>query len=443
MVPQDLFRKANDICMGVSDLPNAKSSGLSEKVIKDDLRLQVIKLKSTTCQAMEEGMKDYYLYGAEMGCQSGYTYNRGENMCVNNSNAEDKVEPTEVSTDFASAKKNCDVFEQALMSTRDNMYAKFEDGMVNYLSDHVAKLIKKQAKDTKTVAQAFNTLKTTDADIEISNVETEANIVTSKANAETQMTKAQTAKAKAETEKIKAQAENIKATTAAKKEMLSVYGTQMKEYCERQAQNIELNNEVFSKIKDLGVCMDSSNNLSSLIVDSNGNTSCTNSGDTKFSCISDLGMSKNIIYGYVSEKVSKDSYVSVGDIARYGKTLTPGFYKVEVAGAKGCKAGSGGNDGCSRGEGGLGAKNEAYFIVTNNTTHTYSAVEGCGNSGTFNVPGVISVGGQAGGQGGHGYRRGGAFGRKCHTGDTGASYTGNLGQNSGSAYVKLWKATLK
>ena len=59
---------------------------------------------------MEEGMKDYYLYGSEMGCQSGYTYNRGENMCVNNSNAEDKVEPTEVSTDFASAKKNCDTF---------------------------------------------------------------------------------------------------------------------------------------------------------------------------------------------------------------------------------------------------------------------------------------------------------------------------------------------
>ena len=76
------------------------------------------------------------------------------------------------------------------MSTRDNMYAKFEDGMVNYLSDHVAKLIKKQAKDTKTVAQAFNTLKTTDADIEISNVETEANIVTTKASAESGKIKA-------------------------------------------------------------------------------------------------------------------------------------------------------------------------------------------------------------------------------------------------------------
>ena len=86
-------------------------------------------------------------------------------------------------TSFLSAKQSCVAFENALISERNNVYATFKDQITNYLDDELAKLIRKEAKDQTSIAQAFNTLKQTDTQNQIDSMQAQNQLAQLKADA--------------------------------------------------------------------------------------------------------------------------------------------------------------------------------------------------------------------------------------------------------------------
>ena len=131
-------------------------------------------MRTEACLAQQDYMKAYYINGI----------------------SEDGSE-----TSFLSAKKSCKNYEAALISTRSQIYAKFLDSMTNYLDDNIAKLLQREAKDSSTIANAFNTLRKQDLDNQLAVLETENDMNKAKAQAE-----ADAAKIKAEVAKIEAEA---------------------------------------------------------------------------------------------------------------------------------------------------------------------------------------------------------------------------------------------
>ena len=119
-------------------------------------------------------------------------------------------------------------------------------------------------------------------------------------------------------------------------------------------------------------------------------------------------------------------------------TLTPGFYRVDLAGSKGHKP-EGGNDGCGGGQGGGGQHSIGCFTAESNTKYSFNYPTGERQSATFSSS-VYSITAQGGNDGGHGYRRGGFMGRKCHGGRDADHKYGNAGTNTGIGWTYLYKA---
>ena len=206
LTPSGLFEKAHSICMGEMSLPKPATSGLSATQINNTLRGYVSKLKSSSCQSSEDSLKNYYIKGEVNECESGYSYDSDKGTCVDGSGNEIEVSESKESS-FMSAKKSCEAFENALISSRDNMYAKFQDNMTNYLDEHLAKLMKKQAKSNTTIAQAFQTLKKTDAENQKADIENETEIASLKAEETKLKAKATITQKEAELEVAKATAD--------------------------------------------------------------------------------------------------------------------------------------------------------------------------------------------------------------------------------------------
>ena len=63
LTPSGLFEKAHSICMREMSLPKPATSGLTATQINNTLRGYVSKLKSSSCQASEDSLKNYYVKG--------------------------------------------------------------------------------------------------------------------------------------------------------------------------------------------------------------------------------------------------------------------------------------------------------------------------------------------------------------------------------------------
>jgi hypothetical protein len=157
LFPEDLFNKASEYCLDGS----SKSLYGAERAEKEEYR-DFNKLKAQLLACRESGhqsdMERYYLTGfwPKKGAarQDGGTY------------AETDYEETT----FMSARKSCDVYEQTLVTVRDQAYASFDTQMKNYLEEELAKIIKKKVNDLTTIAGVASSLIMDDADRTIANL---------------------------------------------------------------------------------------------------------------------------------------------------------------------------------------------------------------------------------------------------------------------------------
>lgn len=214
-----IFQKASDICFGAQVFKSAgKTLTEDEKTIKSDISIL------TNCGEAEvrSDLERYYLAGtAKVYCPASYEYNQKTNKCSFNGEnrtieskiakeAEEKgidedktslynlAPKTEITTedeltydqmflvqsDFLSAKKSCDMYENTMISVRNTQYANFDTYLKNYIEDEVAKLVKKKTKDLKTIASSFQSLQQADADISINLANMRAEIANAKSEAE-------------------------------------------------------------------------------------------------------------------------------------------------------------------------------------------------------------------------------------------------------------------
>ncbi len=146
LVPATVYQKAHDICVGELKVPSAKDLGLTSAQL-DELKVARNKVKGSSCVDQIDAIKDYYINGIS-------------------------IETSEESS-YYSAKKSCLAYESALLSVRNDVYAKFLDNMTNYLSDNIAKLVSKEAKSSSTIASAFNTLKIQNQENKLAELETQ------------------------------------------------------------------------------------------------------------------------------------------------------------------------------------------------------------------------------------------------------------------------------
>jgi len=457
-VAQDLYRKAHNICMGLSELPTPKASGLSQKVISEELRRSVGSLKSAICQGYEEMYKNYYLFGKE--CPSGSVYNSSskkcevgmsssdcpsgstfdsstgrcqapaedDNSCANGftyNSARERCEKEVdvVDADFLTAQKSCDTFEQGLMSSRDSMYGKFESEMKGYLEDHVAKLLKKKVKNIRTTTAAISSMESLDNEIADADLE-------------------QAAKANELAEKrIKLQTEQALKMAEAKKQLIGTFKDKLITQCDNQAQNLDKDDyaNLFASIKDMGVCVSSKNKFSEAQFDTDnpGNTKCKNSADTLLLCVEDIGINVDTMVANLTNGTDWSTQPTV--TVETSGILTPGVYMVELGGhgfpgIKAATCGLGGHWGGGDLSDGQGQKQRKEFVVDKNTKYTASWKEG--SKATFTLNGKFTLTAEPGTA-----PRAGSWHLFCDKRGhrDGVDNVTSWGSNPGKTYVTLWK----
>ncbi len=191
--PAGVFKKASDICFSKA---NIKLAG--KKATESESRLQTLVNQLAGCDGVESraDLERYYLAGTwRQDCPDGYYLDSLGNTCISltdKSDTKEKYTAEQVAkgkaelmdTDFLSAKKSCDMYEQTLISTRNAEYGKFDTQLKNYIEDEVAKLIKRKTKDLNTIASAFQSLQQMDADISINLANMKADIANAKSEAE-------------------------------------------------------------------------------------------------------------------------------------------------------------------------------------------------------------------------------------------------------------------
>ncbi|MDR1008845.1 MAG: hypothetical protein LBL52_01170 [Rickettsiales bacterium] len=196
--PSGLFQKASDLCFsGIKTLPDSDKKFLGTKVA-DEVQQYITNLrKCGDSIASRDDLERYYMTGAWADpCEEGYSYNETSNKCVNKENRLDVKNPLTMAdldtnggeeadpdapapaptappelkladSHFLSAKRSCDVYENALIATRNKAYGDFDTALSNYIEDNVAKIIQRKNKDQATVANSFMSVVQTNTDIAI------------------------------------------------------------------------------------------------------------------------------------------------------------------------------------------------------------------------------------------------------------------------------------
>ena len=326
-------------------------------------------------------------------------------------------------TSFLSAKQSCVAFENALISERNNVYATFKDQITNYLDDELAKLIRKEAKDQTSIAQAFNTLKQTDTQNQIDSMQAQNQLAQLKADAAI------------------ASAESLAQLQEANKQLVELFKDKLQSKCTIVADSYIANGqkdkkglvEIFNGLLDVKVCLNttsgevtaiesatddtSNNSTNDSDNDSKGNSIC---GGTILSCLDDVGLDRNTL---VSKLADGRKYTEkFENLASTGK-LEAGLYRIELSGGGGGGGAARHNSGDSGkgGNGGAGELKESIFFLSGPSDYKFDMGKGgaggqakpggqnggsggTGGTSTFEIKGVISLSalGGGGGEGGKG-----------------------------------------
>ena len=423
--PKGVFQKAHEICMGNGQFPTTASSGLGESDL-NDLKKHVKVLSSTSCQSLNDEYIAYYQEGKWEGCPSGYKYSSTDDTCVSKTNKEETAELTEVDTGFLSAAKSCASLEQSLISSRDQMYAKFQDQLTNYLNDNLAKLIKKEAKNESTITNAVSNLYTADANNKSTIVKAKADAEKTKLLAEVETKKikadaqvqqaeadAQIAEAQAKIIESKAKASEIK--SEAMKKLVEANKSKLSKQCNDDADALTLDGNFTKNLANLMVCISDEGKISS--------GECKDAGSSLL-CVDDVGLNTSTI---TEGRVASIKWKLSQTVTSSGGSLAPGFYKVVVAGGAGSSRGTSW-DGpfCKRGGGvgGNGDVQERVFGLDASKSFTSQA----GRPSKFTIQGVVDITAAGGTDAG----RGGCGNKSDH-----GSSAGN-GKNPLPGYVQIW-----
>ncbi|MDR1009519.1 MAG: hypothetical protein LBL52_04700, partial [Rickettsiales bacterium] len=135
-----LFRKASDLCFSGTKL-TPQEEALYGKAAGAELSATISAIASCAAENPRSTLERYYLSGlwtaAATTCREGYSYNTANKLCVHDEDPTDTEDPTSddkpEQTGFLSAHKSCDLYEQALITSRNDMYGQFETQMKNYI----------------------------------------------------------------------------------------------------------------------------------------------------------------------------------------------------------------------------------------------------------------------------------------------------------------------
>ena len=333
-------------------------------------------------------------------CPKGYTYDSEQNVCVyddwkEGAEVAEKTAPVSevpegvneadfflAQSDFLSAKKSCDMFENTLISTRNNAYAKFDTQLKNYIDDEVAKLVKKKSKDLKTVADSFSSLKQTDTDITVMDKELEVEKLTS-------ISEAQIAKMNAEANISKTRADTAKVVADAqaqlKNNIIASFSKSIINSCAQLtntiANNITKPNSKVNIIDELASLEVLANYKGQILSGDDVEKNKDNIDYVKFSCSEMPDFYKSNAVQKIVNYVVENGTAEERDINN--TYLGAGIYKVQVVGAGG--GGGGGVSMCPYdrpGDGSGGQQKIETFLIADSADFTYEIGKG-GEGGKF------------------------------------------------------------
>ena len=363
------------------------------------------------------------------------------------------------------------------------MYAKFQDKITNYLEDHMASLIKRTAKDSATIAEAYSKLRLSHAENQskldlamtkskLMKTQTKLKEQELENDLKNQGMEQRITESKQRAELLHQGTEIAKITEKNKKEVMEAKSSDILRMCNVAGNNLELTKDIFTQLDDLevyiwGVGGANMKMKGEITKDDNTNKEILkeyNNDEFKIN-IACSDMTNFNIEGIITSKLKdvagEDKWELSNDSDLSG-ALERNIYKVEVAGAKGGKGGKVSE--CSRGwtsggEGGNGHKEVNYIVLNERTSFTAEIGQIGRNGADKNTSSCGSYSGENGGDGGDsvlklgnrtivapggkggegGWETGGmSWSTDTYKEGSQGAHGGN-GEHSGSGYVRIYK----
>ncbi|MBD5405670.1 hypothetical protein HDR59_03935 [bacterium] len=376
--PSALFNKAATYCFdGKEKSIKGVSSALKETYKTFNKNKKIL---SSCKESYKDDLERYYLAGywpkEDVEPASDGTYN-----------ADSDYEEL----DFMSAKKACDVYEQNLISVRNNHYANFDTQIKNYLEDALAGIIKNKIKDITTLANVATTLQKDDAERTLNKIQSAADRALARSEAETELLNLETEQL---SQQLVADKQYMNSLQELKNSVSSNYSGEIITACSSLGKDL-VNKWVSSGTKTAASLMEYLSKMY-VKVDASGKitpytdenyASLSTSSNPEVSCLEVDSFFTSSAYNEISSLMASHlgSYDEVALSGGSG-SLSTGIYYVEVAGAGG-GGGAGGNNGngfkCKWAHGGAGGKGEkiarVLFIPDGSKSYTYSV--GAGGAG--------------------------------------------------------------
>ena len=369
------------------------------------------------------------------------------------------------------------------------MYAKFQDKITNYLEDHMASLIKRTAKDSATIAEAYSKLRLSHAENQskldlamtkskLMKTQTKLKEKELENDLKNQEAEQRIAEGKQKETLLTQNTEIAKIIDANKKKVMETKSTDILRLCNSAANNITLDKDIFTALDNLEVYIwgvgGANMKMKGEISDSSNSKTLEEYNNDEFKMnIACSDMTKFNIEGIITSKLkdvaSEDKWELLHTSDNSGN-LDRGVYKVEVAGAKGGDGGAAdicdwGNQ--KGGTGGNGSLEVKFFVVKETeqftTTKGFKGKDGAsqtnggdcwghwskhkgedgtnGENSVFTLGTRINIVAEGGQRGTGGYARGHAHGSgEAYAGSNGTP--GGNGKNGGDGYIKIYRYKL-
>lgn len=381
--PSALFNKASEYCFdGKEKTLTGLSSSVRQTYVSFNKRKALLKQCS---EEYKDDLERYYLSG----------YWPKEDVEPDSNNKYD-LDTDYSETDFMSAKKSCDVYEQNLISVRNNNYAKFDTQIKNYLEDALALIIKNEMKDIQTIASVASTLQKNDSDLTLSNIKAKTERELARMDAEVEALNLEQERLAQQKEQDKQYIEEQKKLKdlimeGSASAIINSCGTLGKNIVSEWSKGSDKSaSGLLLKLSDLRVKVTSEGAITPYPV--GGDVAAYDALDplvySEISCLDVGGFYSSSEYASIGSTIQNTLGGSMEESSLSGSgsgTLSPGIYYIEVAGGGGGSGGTyGGYDGKCHWHGSGNAGNgemfsKIIFVMDDGFSYTYSV--GAGGSG--------------------------------------------------------------
>ena len=148
-VSSDHFRQATDLCFAEEALEKPSKETAAARKKREETNSRIKEMSKYGCFGLRSSMERYYLTGkwhAASFDEYGEAVGAGE----------------DIDTAFFSAKESCRMYEQALITVRDEKYGLFDTQMQNYIEENLDKVISNIINSSSAIAEATGPLKAAD-----------------------------------------------------------------------------------------------------------------------------------------------------------------------------------------------------------------------------------------------------------------------------------------